>query len=46
LLLYNHTITGSSFLGVFADQRPAKFGFHLVNEEGDVLTLRIDPIKL
>jgi hypothetical protein len=37
LLLYNHTVTGSSFLGVFADQRPAEFGFHLVNEEGDVL---------
>jgi len=40
LLLYNHTITGSSFLGVSSDQRPSEFGFHLVNEEGDVLTLR------
>ena len=40
LLLYNHTVTGSSFLGVFADQRPAEFGFHPVTEEGDVLTLR------
>ena len=40
LLLYNHTVTGWSFLGVFADQRPAVFGFHPVNEEGDVLTLR------
>jgi hypothetical protein len=44
LLLYNHTITGSSFLGFSTDWTDwtgrAGFGFHLVDEHGDVLTLR------
>jgi hypothetical protein len=40
LLLYNHTITGSSFLGFSSAQTPVRFGFHLVDEGGAILTLR------
>jgi hypothetical protein len=40
LLLYNYIITGSSFLGFHSDQPPFEFGFHPVDEDGTVLTLR------